>query len=149
MSQLAVLIDYLLYGLVMLSVSLIVFKVIDLWLPSLIGRDEENRLGATHEDLLEGVEQLEEGLTLLAVIASAAPFIGLSGTVMHIIEAMRAMGNASADIGLITGPISTALNATLIGLASAIPAAVAHALFQRKIQVAYNRRLRELGIIQS
>jgi biopolymer transport protein ExbB/TolQ len=83
----------------------------------------------------EGLEQLERGMPLLATIASAAPFIGLGGTVLHIIEALSKISGAALDISVITGPISTALFSTLLGLVSAVLASVAYNMYSRKLQV--------------
>ena len=84
--------------------------------------------------LEEGVEKLERGLSLLAVIASTAPFLGLGGTVLHIIDALSHLSGAALDVSVISGPISTALFATLLGLASAVLASIAYNLFVRKLQ---------------
>lgn len=67
--------------------------------------------------------QLEKGLPLLASIASTSPFIGLFGTVWGIMEALKgisAAGNASLDT--VAGPVGSALIATGIGIAVAVPA---------------------------
>ena len=145
MKTIAFSVDILLYALVALTLAIILYKVCDLWLPRLVGkRPVPERLGTDAAQLDEGIEALETGMTVLAVLASSAPFIGLAGTVMHIIEALRGMG-LSADMSLISGPIATALNSTLVGLASAIPSAVAYNLLQRHIQVVHNRHERRLG----
>lgn len=142
MSQIATFVDYLLYATFALTVALILYKILDLWAPGLLRKEPlEIQLSGTKERLDETMEQLESGLTMLAIIASTAPFLGLLGTVMHIIEALRSMG-VSADMNIISGPIATALNATLVGLAAAIPAAAAYNLMQRHLQRAYNAGLR-------
>ncbi len=143
MKTLAFSLDAALYVLLALTVLLIVYKSLDLLRPSVLGKPAPSeRLGRTDAEISAGMEELESWLTALAVIASAAPFIGLVGTVMHIIEALRNMGMGVADMSLVSGPIATALNSTLVGLASAIPAAIAHALFQRRLQVLENRQRR-------
>lgn len=146
MKQLATYVDYSLYALVALTIALIVYKVLELWAPRLVFRPTlDERVGGERRRLDEAIEALEAGLPLLAVIASSAPFVGLAGTVMHIIEALRAMSGSGVDITLISGPIATALNSTLVGLASAVPAAVAYNLLQRKLQLVHNRKLREFA----
>lgn len=144
MKNIAFAIDILLFALVALTVGLIAFKALHLFAPGLFKQDAVGRLGSTKKDLDEAIERLEAGLPLMAVIASTAPFIGLGGTVMHIIEALRALSGSAVDITLISGPIATALNSTLVGLGSAVPAAIAYNLLQRKLQLIYNRRCREL-----
>lgn len=76
---------------------------------------------------LEEVVQLEKGLTFLATVASAAPFIGLFGTVWGIMNSFHGLSSAkSTTIQAVAPGISEALIATAIGLAAAIPAAVAY-----------------------
>ena len=98
-------------------------------------------LGSPHE-LLEQtlrkqtlIEQarMESGLTMLASIGSTAPFVGLFGTVMCIMNAMHdisAKGSASLDV--VAGPIGDALVATAIGIAVAVPAVLAYNFFIRR-----------------
>lgn len=72
-------------------------------------------------------KRLEQGLTFLASVASAAPFIGLFGTVWGIMNAFHGLSFAKATTLQAVAPgISEALVATAIGLAAAIPAAVAY-----------------------
>ena len=74
--------------------------------------------------------RLERGLTFLASVASAAPFIGLFGTVWGIMNAFNGLSQAgSSTIQAVAPGISEALIATAIGLAAAIPAAVAYNYF--------------------
>lgn len=143
MKDLAIYVDYLLVALVALTIGLILYKALELWAPKLVFRRSlMDQVGGDRSKLDEAIEKLEAGIPMLAVIASTAPFVGLAGTVMHIIEALRAMSGSGVDITLISGPIATALNSTLVGLASAVPAAVAYNLMQRKLQLMHNRALR-------
>lgn len=145
MTQVGFYIDLSLYALFAVTVALIVYKVLDLWAPSMLGRvGHAERLGSDEQSLDLGLERLESGIAVLSVIAATAPFVGLAGTVIHIMDALRAMGSAGADVSVISGPVVTALNATLVGLASAIPAAVAHALMVRRLQVLEGRQRRLL-----
>lgn len=145
MKELANYLDHSLLALLALTIALALYKVLELWAPRLVFRPTlAQRVGTDASRLDEAVEALESGLPLLAIIASSAPFIGLAGTVMHIIEALRAMNGSAVDITLISGPIATALNATLLGLASAVPAAVAYNLMQRRLQLLENRLRRAL-----
>ncbi len=75
-------------------------------------------------------QKLESGLTFLATTASAAPFIGLFGTVWGIMHAFHGLSQAkNSTIQAVAPGISEALVATAIGLAAAIPAAVAFNYF--------------------
>lgn len=79
---------------------------------------------------LTEAHNLEKGVTFLATVASAAPFIGLFGTVWGIMNAFHGLSSAkSSTIQAVAPGISEALVATAIGLAAAIPAAVAYNYF--------------------
>jgi biopolymer transport protein TolQ len=74
--------------------------------------------------------KLEQGTTFLATVASAAPFIGLFGTVWGIMNAFHGLSQAkSSTIQAVAPGISEALVTTAIGLLAAIPAAVAYNYF--------------------
>jgi biopolymer transport protein TolQ len=78
--------------------------------------------------------KLEQGLTTLATLGSNAPFIGLFGTVLGIIQAFGALATqSSASASVMTG-ISEALVATAVGLFVAIPAVVAYNIFSRQMK---------------
>ncbi|RME58221.1 MAG: hypothetical protein D6780_07095 [Candidatus Dadabacteria bacterium] len=75
-------------------------------------------------------KELEKGLTFLASVASAAPFIGLFGTVWGIMNAFHGLQFVkNTTIQAVAPGISEALIATAVGLAAAIPAAVAYNYF--------------------
>lgn len=79
---------------------------------------------------LEEGKKLERGVTFLATVASAAPFIGLFGTVWGIMTAFHGLSSAkSTTLQAVAPGISEALVATAVGLAAAIPAAVAFNYF--------------------
>lgn len=94
----------------------------------------EDDLGTVERALrraeFEEAVRLERGVTFLASVASAAPFIGLFGTVWGIMNAFQGLSTAqSTTIQAVAPGISEALVATAIGLAAAIPAAVAFNYF--------------------
>ncbi|MDX2043980.1 MAG: MotA/TolQ/ExbB proton channel family protein [Acidobacteriota bacterium] len=67
--------------------------------------------------------ELQRGLSTLATIGSTAPFVGLFGTVIGIIDAFHKMNELeSTGFSAIAGGISEALIATAFGLLVAIPA---------------------------
>ena len=77
--------------------------------------------------------QMESGLTMLASIGSTAPFVGLFGTVMGIMNAMHDISKSgSASLDVVAGPIGDALIATAIGIAVAVPAVLAYNFFIRR-----------------
>jgi biopolymer transport protein ExbB/biopolymer transport protein TolQ len=67
--------------------------------------------------------ELKRGVSGLAPIGSTAPFVGLFGTVVGIINAFKGISNEkSTGLGAVAGGISEALVTTAIGLLVAIPA---------------------------
>jgi biopolymer transport protein TolQ len=80
------------------------------------------------------LRRLETRLPFLATLGSAAPFIGLFGTVwgiMHSFAAIAAANNTS--LAVVAPGIAEALFATAMGLAAAIPAVVAYNKFTVEI----------------
>ncbi len=82
-----------------------------------------------------GVEEFKRGLGGLATIGATAPFVGLFGTTVGIINAFAGMSQAE-DTGLaaVAGGISEALVATAIGLFVAVPAVWMYNYFTGKIE---------------
>jgi len=128
-----------------LTIALIVWKALALYVPLLWAKPKILSARATEAQMAEWVEDLEAGLPLLATLAGAAPFVGLAATVLHIMQALRLLGGAAMDASVVAGPIATALNSTLLGLASAVPAVIAYNLLSRRIQVLENRARRLLS----
>lgn len=82
------------------------------------------------------VTRLERMLIFLATVASAAPFVGLFGTVWGIMDSFREIGlTGSANLAVVAPGISEALIATATGLAAAIPAVVAYNYFTNAIKI--------------
>jgi biopolymer transport protein ExbB len=79
--------------------------------------------------------ELERGLSGLATIGSTAPFVGLLGTVIGIIDAFREIqGQNGTGISAVAGGISEALVTTALGLTVAIPAVMMFNYFTSKIK---------------
>ncbi len=111
-------------------------------------RDHKGRtLTATQSDLLltqvdrelnhtiaQETDTLENGLSILAVTATASPFIGLFGTVWGIMNAFTAIASqGDTNLTTVAPAISEALFATAIGLAAAIPAYMAYNVYNARI----------------
>jgi biopolymer transport protein ExbB/TolQ len=78
---------------------------------------------------------LDRGLVVLGTLGNNAPFIGLFGTVLGIIQAFHALSlNPGGGAPVIMAGISEALIATAVGLMVAIPAVIAYNGFQRLIK---------------
>jgi len=127
-----------------------VFRAGYVELSKVTAQKKETVEGGMHEQLggIENVERalkraaasevthLEAQIPFLGTTASAAPFVGLFGTVWGIMRAFHdiyRMGNA--NLATVARPISEALIATAVGLFAAIPAVVAYNYFVSKIRV--------------
>jgi biopolymer transport protein ExbB/biopolymer transport protein TolQ len=80
-------------------------------------------------------KELERGMTFLGTLGNNAPFIGLFGTVLGVIQAFQQLGagqNKQA-MGNVMSGIAEALIATGVGLVVAIPAVVAFNIAQKRI----------------
>jgi biopolymer transport protein ExbB/biopolymer transport protein TolQ len=78
--------------------------------------------------------ELKRGVSSLATIGSIAPFVGLFGTVVGIINAFKGIASEkAAGLGAVAGGISEALVATAIGLFVAIPAVMMFNYFTNKV----------------
>jgi biopolymer transport protein TolQ len=102
------------------------------------GRDAiMNVLAAT---IRERRPSLEKGLVFLGTVGNNAPFIGLFGTVLGVVEAFVQLGHAQAGgMEQVMSSIGEALIATAVGILVAIPAVVAFNILSKKaIQVEEN-----------
>jgi biopolymer transport protein ExbB len=95
------------------------------------------RLEWVERELAHAVEQelerMETGMSGLASIASTAPFVGLFGTVWGIYHALIRIGQTGqSSLDQVAGPVGEALIMTALGLAVAIPAAMAHTAFLKQ-----------------
>ena len=76
--------------------------------------------------------RMENGMTLLASVASTAPFVGLFGTVWGIFHALQNIAlSAQASLDKVAGPVGEALIMTACGLFVSIPALLAYNAFTR------------------
>jgi biopolymer transport protein ExbB len=78
--------------------------------------------------------ELERYLTLVGIIASITPLMGILGTVFGMIDVFSTLVSAGqGDAKILAGGISTALVTSAAGLSVAIPALIAHRFFLRKV----------------
>ncbi len=79
--------------------------------------------------------ELKRGLSGLATIGATAPFVGLFGTTVGIINAFKGMSSEkSAGLSAVAGGISEALVTTAFGLFVAVPAVWAYNYFTNKVE---------------
>jgi biopolymer transport protein TolQ len=95
------------------------------------------------------MRRLQPGLPLLATIGSAAPFVGLFGTVWGIMNSFSAIARSQdTSLSVVAPGIAEALFATAIGLAAAIPAVLAYNAFATalgRLQQAFSSGIARLG----
>lgn len=90
---------------------------------------------AMDRSLSEEVSVLEERVIFLASTSNSAPFIGLLGTVVGIMDAFWAIGErGSASLAVVAPGIAEALLATIVGLSAAIPAVIAFNWASNKVK---------------
>jgi biopolymer transport protein TolQ len=98
--------------------------------------DADNIERALARARVSEMTKLENLLPFLATTGSAAPFIGLFGTVWGIMDAFLSIAEqGTADLAEVSQPIAEALVTTALALASAVPAVVAFNYFNRRLKV--------------
>jgi biopolymer transport protein ExbB len=91
---------------------------------------------ALRNSLEQEAARSENGLTILATAGSAAPYIGLFGTVWGIYHALVYIGlSGQGTLDKVAGPVGEALIMTAVGLAVAIPAVLAYNSFSRRNRI--------------
>ena len=89
---------------------------------------------AVERNMLLEITQLKRGLAVLATVGATAPFVGLLGTTMGIVNSFVGMSESSSGgLGAISAGVAEALITTAFGLLVAIPAVWAYNYFQTKI----------------
>jgi biopolymer transport protein TolQ len=106
------------------------------WAESIAGQPPEAETVVERRDRIERamrlalnaeLRRLEVRLPFLATLGSAAPFIGLFGTVWGIMRSFEGIAAAhNTSLAVVAPGIAEALFATAMGLAAAIPAVVAY-----------------------
>lgn len=88
--------------------------------------------------ILERRPVLEKGTVFLGTVGNNAPFIGLFGTVLGVVEAFEQLGKStsgqSGSMDSVMSAIGEALIATAVGILVAIPAVVAFNMISRRAQ---------------
>jgi biopolymer transport protein ExbB/TolQ len=111
---------------------------------ALAGLSEADRGAKAADEAMQGAKalqkmRLERRLAFLGTLGNNAPFIGLFGTVIGVVQAFEGLAKensgaaqtATAAPQVVMAAIAEALVATAVGLAVAIPAVVAYNYFQR------------------
>ncbi len=121
--------DPVLYILIFMSI-IAVAVIIERWIA--IKKLQEHMLEYSPIELKLA---LEKRLGILATFGNNAPFIGLFGTVLGIIQAFHDLGSSTEfGVKVVMTGISEALVATAMGLFVAIPSVIAYNYFVRKVK---------------
>jgi biopolymer transport protein ExbB len=89
---------------------------------------------AVERNMLLEITNLKRGLAVLATVGATAPFVGLLGTTMGIVNSFVGMSESSSGgLGAISAGVAEALITTAFGLIVAIPAVWAYNYFSTKI----------------
>ena len=90
---------------------------------------------AIERESLMTTAEMKKGLGNLATISTTAPFVGLFGTVVGIINAFRGMAlSGSGGLGAVSAGIAEALATTALGLFVAVPAVWMYNYFLNKVE---------------
>lgn len=90
---------------------------------------------AVERNMMIITSELKRGLAVLATVGSTAPFVGLLGTTMGVVNAFQGMATSgSGGIAAISSGISEALLTTAFGLLVALPAVWAFNYFTNKVE---------------
>ena len=97
------------------------------------GRSQIEVQEAVQSSAREEIVKLNGGLSVLEVVITIAPLLGLLGTASGLTIVFRDFG-ADADFSQLSRGIAVALSTTIAGLAVAVPAVIAHSYFARQIE---------------
>lgn len=98
-------------------------------------RDREGLSDLTEQQYLSCKPALNRGIWLLETIVTAAPLLGLLGTVMGIIDTFKALAASGiSDPGQVSAGMGTALNATALGIAIALLCLLGNNFLQSRME---------------
>jgi len=100
-----------------------------------LGRSKEKNLhGAVHRERVRVATGLKSHLWILGTIGATAPFVGLFGTVVGIMDAFGDISEAGGGgLSVVAGGISTALYATAAGILVAVEAVIIYNYFNQRL----------------
>lgn len=91
--------------------------------------------GTSEHMLAEQIVRVERGMGSLATATTAAPLVGLLGTVWGVLDAFQIVGEkGSAQLAEMAPAISSALLTTVVGLLVAIPSSIGYNILQSRVR---------------
>lgn len=97
------------------------------------GKSIDEITRAVESSAREEVVKMHDGISLLDVVITVAPLLGLLGTASGLVVIFQGLGETTNHIAISRG-IAEALNTTIFGLAIAVPCVIAHSYFTRRIE---------------
>ncbi|WP_035607941.1 MotA/TolQ/ExbB proton channel family protein [Haloferula sp. BvORR071] len=98
------------------------------------GKSRADITDAVQTSARDEVVQMNSGMIILDTIITVAPLFGLLGTASGLVVIFNGLGDTT-DHNMVARGIGRALDNTIVGLAIAVPAVVAHGWFSRRIEV--------------
>jgi len=93
------------------------------------GKTQNEVQDAVQSSAREEIVRMNGGLAVLEVVTTIAPLLGLLGTASGLVTVFGDLESKE----VIQKGIATALNTTVVGIAIAVPAVIAHSYFSRRI----------------
>ena len=90
--------------------------------------------GAVEARARREVTSMQWGLSVLDVVITIAPLLGLLGTAAGLVDVFGGIGGAERDMKVIALGVGKALSTTIAGLAVAVPSVIAHSVFNSAIE---------------
>lgn len=97
------------------------------------GKPTEDITRAVESSAREEVVKMHDGISVLDVVITVAPLLGLLGTASGLVTIFQGLGETTDHLAIARG-IAEALNTTIFGLAIAVPCVIAHSYFTRRIE---------------
>lgn len=97
------------------------------------GKSRSGVTAAVEAAAREETVHLHSGISILDVVITIAPLLGLVGTASGLVVIFEGLGETSNHLVISRG-IAEALSTTIFGIAIAVPAVIAHGYFLRRIE---------------
>jgi len=97
------------------------------------GKPADEITRAVESSAREEVVKMHDGISVLDVVITVAPLLGLLGTASGLVTIFQGLGETTDHLAIARG-IAEALNTTIFGLAIAVPCVIAHSYFTRRIE---------------
>ncbi|MEM1085088.1 MAG: MotA/TolQ/ExbB proton channel family protein [Verrucomicrobiota bacterium] len=102
------------------------------------GRPQSEIAEAVQATARQEIVNMQAGMTVIDVVIAVAPLLGLLGTASGLVVIFSGFEGDEDRVTIALG-IGRALKTTIVGLAIAVPAIIAHGYFQRRIETLASR----------